>query len=289
MTSNIKEYELVEQTQNRSETDVIPEGVSVQGQYLQHVRHPHQMQPYPHHQPHQMMHPSFIQQPMYMNGMSQFIPTDPLQMNPMQLTAKHEEYEQEIRKYKHLVTVNWIMSAIHVVFGLFLIVFLVLIATNIPYICGPPPPDRQGHYDNSSMPYHPPYSHRGQPDQPPKNDFEVQNCVDFMSQFGTWLIAIGILFITVSVSFLVFMNYRGRVAYRMRSAESMECMLICYGFIFVLSAIGVNCIGMAGYGYLAYAAHNLKTIFAEIRKLERVMASQGMNTHSLHYIAQPNM
>mmetsp|Transcript_9769 Transcript_9769/g.11047 ORF Transcript_9769/g.11047 Transcript_9769/m.11047 type:complete len:283 (+) Transcript_9769:45-893(+) len=271
MTSNNKMYELVNVTQESNEPDSsIPQGIPMQTSFPQQQQHrPHNQMPvYP-----QMMPPQYIQQqpmpqytnttmPYYQGGVPQYQIAF-TQMNPAQLQLSFQNCESEIRKYEFSVIVNWIMIGLHILGVVAAIAFAVFAATLFDAFCEVPEMAR----NNAAR-------HGGHAQDFP---FTKGECIDLLDGVGTALILFVVVAVLIICSIMVFIHYKGIVAYRDKKAETMECMFVVYGVLFVMSILGMNCIGMAGYGSLTYAAHKCKTLFAERCKIEAQMRNPVMN------------
>ena len=249
MTSNEKAYEMVNETQDSSEVEHIPEGIPIQNPYPNQYLQPQNQTPaFPHQYHPGMMPPQFLQQPMpqyvgtfpqNIGTAHQFLPIQLYQMNPAQILAKRQEYEREIEGSKHIVPLSWIMMGLTA-----LLVVLLIYLTFADHL----------------------------------RLEDLSNCYRYWSFTYCYdAVVNAVVRVLLIFSFLavIFLHYKTILAYRKKSARSMACIFLCFSFLFGLSVMTFNVIGIVIYGYLAYLTYKLKMALVEISKIDDYMANQG--------------
>lgn len=203
------------------------------------VSHP-QFTHYTHQQPHyipQVMHPAPQQfnpvQFMQTHQTISSLPKQPASLNDLTLMLARND--NEINEYRFYVMVNWIAIGFIAVGAAIGLLILTLFSTFTGLIC---------QHSNSS------------------------ECSSFLTGIGLPILLIIVLVVVATAGALCYLHYVGIGIFREKQEKTMECMCIGYYILLALNVLTMNLIGIAIYGYLAFAAHKLKAIFKRRQEIE---------------------
>lgn len=269
MEANNRVYERLDtQRSDRSESNNIPQGIP--SQYPQFAHPQYQLPGYLHHPQMTVMPYQSAQQsaPQSNGTLPQLPPALQMQpLNPLHLKTLTEGYEQEIQKHKKMVTINYILVVLQALAFFFGVIFLTGALSMLDELCDTP--DYLG-FDITDFGY------------------DESECAQFFDDLGAMICFVAIPVLMVVFCVLVNIHKKAIVAYNKRQADSMESSMICFGILFFFSLITFNFIGLAIYGYLTYAACQVKNALKEIKRIEDFQANESLSSLPNHQLNQTN-
>ena len=198
-----------------------------------------------------------------LNNYGQTIADSKAQEKTAQIISKWQSCEQEIRRYRYMVIINWILIGWSVIGGIAGVIVTAFSAGILKSICNALT-DLSRSFASAKF------------NSQETLTYIHENCVEFLNQIDIHLVIIGMMVVIAFHGLVIFCHYRGIQAYKMRDSGMISFVFLFYTIFLVLNMLMMNCFGMAAYGYLAYTANKLKAAFLEIKRVENFMILKGI-------------